>query len=124
MKKEHKHKPYLIIKQCLCGAHQIGNGEWEKPGEGPDPLGQALVGKWLQSSTPEERSEKAYKAAETRWKGRESERRKFMSRIASGPRNYKPRIPPENRCPCGKYSLYLAKKRGHKCEAPTTPKAA
>jgi hypothetical protein len=75
-----------------------------------------MVARWLENSTPEERSEKAARSAATRWAGKDKERIKFMSRIASAPRpNSRTRI--EDRCPCGKYSRWLAEKRGHKCQA-------
>lgn len=78
-------------------------------------IGQSLVHKYLAESTHEERSEKSRQAAASRWEGKESERDQFMRKIARRPR---PNRMVKDRCPCGKYSRWLADKRGHKCGPP------
>lgn len=109
-KHEHKHVPHSVVETCLCGASRTDRGDWAK--EGPDPVGTALVERWLAMSTPEQRAENARKASQTRWAGKKRKRDEFMRQIAQLPR---PSARIADRCACGQYSKRLAEKRGHKC---------
>lgn len=104
----HEHAPDHTMEVCSCGATRSPEGEWA------DPAGQALVRRYIERSTPEERAANARKSAATRWAGKELERNKFLRKIARRPR---PNARIQDRCPCGKYSRAVAEKRGHKCEA-------
>ena len=109
MKRQHKHAPH--VETCRCGASRTDGGEWS---EGPQPAGLALVERYLALSTPEERPEPSRKASRKRWAGKTRKRDAYMREIARRPR---PNARIRERCPCGKYSKWLAEKRGHKCSA-------
>jgi hypothetical protein len=104
--KPHEHKARRTVEVCACGAQRQPDGEWI------DPAAQALVRRYLDNSTPEERSANARKANQKRWRGRKNDQREYMREIASRPRPN--RVIPD-RCPCGLYSRELAERRGHKC---------
>lgn len=112
MKKQHTHAPHEVIERCQCGACRTNGGKWAM--ESPDPISLALVQRYLAKSTPEERHERSLKASRKRWAGKTKKRDAFMRQIAQRPR---PSRVIQDRCPCGKYSKWLAEKRGHKCSS-------
>jgi hypothetical protein len=115
-KTKHTHEAAQVTELCACGAVRHNQGPWILPGDkshGPDPLAQALTARYLVRTTPEERSQNAKLAAASRWAGKEKERKKFLTTIARRPR---PSRVIQDRCPCGRYSRWLAAKRGHRCE--------
>jgi len=108
----HEHKAERTLEVCACGATRPPEGEWTEAGQAASRM---LVSRYLDNSTPEERSANARKGAKRRWKGApKSRRREYMQYVASAPR---PNARIADRCPCGKFSRTLAEKRGHKCEA-------
>jgi hypothetical protein len=114
--KQHHHLAVRTTEVCACGAVRIDGGSWDE--HHPDPAGQALVAKYLAVSTPEERSAKATLAAQARWRGTSAkERSEYMRWMAQQPRPGR-RI--AERCPCGRYSVDLAQRRGHRCQAMKT----
>lgn len=111
--KKHKHTPSKRVEFCECGAARDAGGRWGTASAG-QLAARALVSRYVQSTTPEERSEVARKSSESRWAGKTKQRDEFMRQIAKKPR---PSAVIQDRCPCGKFSRFLAEKRGHKCQA-------
>lgn len=117
-KPRHTHEALNVTEFCSCGAVRHNQGPWIRPhqkSKGPDPLAQALAARYVAKSTKEERSEKAKRAAASRWEGiSEDERKAYMNALSHKPR---PSRVIQDRCPCGRYSRWLADKRGHKCSS-------
>jgi len=115
-KERHTHEGALVTEICKCGAVRKDYGKWVRQDQEVNQAAKMLVNRYLAQSTPEERSERATQAVATRWKGRsKKDKSEFMSWMASHPR---PGRKVQERCPCGKYSVNLAYKRGHKCSPP------